>query len=400
MKRIFCLKIAVFISVAMFGLYSCGEKDIMLPDSEMEKSEHNNNVPNTDNPGDGEEKALVEKTYTYSNPLSFSYPYFNGNRNVMQTELRDPCIIREGDTYYLIYTHYPFTHHTSMDTSKPDMNSSPGIRLYVSNDNMQTWQFADWLVKSSELPDDCPYKHRFWAPEIHKLNGKYYLIFTADNWIDPAYCPNGENGLYAFIGVADQITGPYNNITYLPYGACDTSLFADDNGRTFAIMPKGANQYIREIDLTKLGQGELSWIGAERLVMDRMQQYPANDMPDNIEGPWLIKRDGKFILFMATSYRNVEPNEYWTEVAVSDRLYGPYTVSRKIYPGGHTAVFTGPDNKDWLSVRGEERNAGFTKLNIDPIPFTDDWLLDPFEMTVGVRTITYWEEGGPSDGIY
>ena len=36
-------------------------------------------------------------------------------------------------------------------------------------------------MKSSELPEDCPYKHRFWAPEIHKIGGRFYLIFTADN---------------------------------------------------------------------------------------------------------------------------------------------------------------------------------------------------------------------------
>jgi GH43 family beta-xylosidase len=23
---------------------------------------------------------------------------------------------------------------------------------------------------------DCPYKHRFWAPEIHRIAGKFYLI--------------------------------------------------------------------------------------------------------------------------------------------------------------------------------------------------------------------------------
>jgi beta-xylosidase len=79
---------------------------------------------------------------------------------------------------------YPFSHHTGKDESKPDMNSSPGIKLYRSSDLLD-WEFVDWLVKSSELPEDCPYKHRFWSPEIRMINGKYYLTFTADNWVKP-----------------------------------------------------------------------------------------------------------------------------------------------------------------------------------------------------------------------
>ena len=114
----------------------------------------------------------TEKTFSYENPSTFSYIYDNGKTTDTITELRDPCIIREGDTYYLVFTHFPFTHHTSKDESKPDMNSSPGIRLYSSKD-LKNWTFEKWLVKSSELPEDCPYKHRFWAPEIHKIKNKF-----------------------------------------------------------------------------------------------------------------------------------------------------------------------------------------------------------------------------------
>ena len=77
---------------------------------------------------------VAPSSFTYQNPLVFSYPYFDGTRERTITELRDPAIIREGDTYYLVFTHFPFTHHTSRDPGKPDYNSSPGIRLYSSTD--------------------------------------------------------------------------------------------------------------------------------------------------------------------------------------------------------------------------------------------------------------------------
>lgn len=40
----------------------------------------------------------------------FRIPISTGKRKQIKTELRDPCIMRDGDTYYLVYTHFPFTH--------------------------------------------------------------------------------------------------------------------------------------------------------------------------------------------------------------------------------------------------------------------------------------------------
>ena len=121
--------------------------------------------------------------FTYENPISFAYPYDDGTRERTITELRDPAIIREGDRYYLTFTVFPFTHSTSRDPKKPDYNSSPGIRLYSSSD-LKNWKFENWLVKSSDLPEDCPYKHRFWAPEIHKIKGRF-LSHLHGRQLDP-----------------------------------------------------------------------------------------------------------------------------------------------------------------------------------------------------------------------
>lgn len=336
-----------------------------------------------------------ERSFNWSNPLNFQYSYIIDNDgNTKETkELRDPCIIREGDTYYLVFTHWPFTHHTSKDENKPDYNSSPGIRMYSTRD-FKNFTFENWLVKSSELPMRCPYKHRFWAPEIHKINGKYYLIFTADNWISEAYCPNKENGLYAFVGVATNITGPYEHITYIDGGACDTGLFQDEDGTVYAIMPKGNKQWIQEIDLSKLEQGEVKLLGEATCVLsnENPNHYPQDDMPGTVEGPWLVKRAGKYVLFSACNYPEGDSKGYFTEVAVSDALYGPYTAYHRVFPGGHIAVFTGPNDKDWFSVRGEKPGqAGFAELNISPIPFMDDLdNIQPFPLVAGEQTVT-WE---------
>lgn len=53
----------------------------------------------------------------------------------------------------------------------------------------------------------------------------------------------------AFVGVADNVTGPYGHITWLEGAGCDSTLFVDDDGKTYAIMPFG-DTYIQEADLT------------------------------------------------------------------------------------------------------------------------------------------------------
>lgn len=100
------------------------------------------------------------------------------------------------------------------------------------------------------MPENCPYKNRFWAPEIHKISGRFYLIFTADNWLRKEFNPAGTWGSagYAFVGVADRITGPYRHISWLRGAGCDTTLFGDADGRTYAFIPRG-NIDVQEVDL-------------------------------------------------------------------------------------------------------------------------------------------------------
>lgn len=313
--------------------------------------------------------------FEYSNPLPFQY---TEGQSEPRTELRDPAIIREGNLYYLTFTAYPFTHSTSRDPGKPDYNSSPGITLYSSSD-LKNWKFEKWLVKSSELPDDCPYKHRFWAPEIHKINGRFYLVFTADNWIKDEYNKGGKIGAYvAFVGVSERVDGPYEHITWLKGAGCDTTLFGDDDGKTYAIMPFG-NEYIQEVDLNGIEKGDIKLTGERKMIVARdNRDVGKQTSPDYMEGPWMIKHGGKYILFTASPYREPKDGKqastppdlkygYWVGTAVADNIRGPYRKQPQVFPGGHIAVFHGPDGKEWFSYRGESGGKGHGKLCIIPI---------------------------------
>jgi len=341
-----------------------------------------------------EKTSLAKKAFTYENPLNFSYPYFNGTTEKTISELRDPCIIRDDDTYYLIFTHFPFTHHTSRDSTKIDYNSSPGIRLYSSKD-LKTWKFESWLIKSSELPVNCPYKHRFWAPEIRKINGRFYLVFYSDNWIRKEYNVDGEMGYEAFIGVADKITGPYSHISWLKGGGCDTQVFGDDNGKTYAVMPF-KNEYVQEVDLKNIDKEDIKLIGERKMVIAcDNSDIGKKTSPNYMEGPWMIKRKGKYILFTASPYpkqnkdgsaMDLEPG-YWVGAGVADNIWGPYKKQPQVFMGGHIAVFTGPDGKEWYSYRGESGGKSQGKLCIDPVLFEKDGSVKPSIPSTGPVTI-------------
>lgn len=306
--------------------------------------------------------------FQWSNPI-----YFEGRGgDIGRSAVRDPVIIRDGNTYYLVYTVWPFANREEKRMSLPDRGSSPGIKMFSSRD-LKTWVFEKWLLKSSDLPENCPYKHRFWAPEIHKINGKFYLVFTADNWLKNEYNSAGRWGTagWAFVGVADKITGPYEHITWIPGTGCDTTLFGDTNGQTYAFTPRG-NIEMQEIDLSKLTEGKVSLLGLPQQVIScDNSDIGMKSHPEYLEGPWVTRTAGKYYLFYAAPYSEKKfPAEqgYWTGVAYADNIKGPWTKDKRgrVFLGGHLAVFEGPDGRNWFSYRGEGIGPTFGYLCIDP----------------------------------
>jgi beta-xylosidase len=313
--------------------------------------------------------ACHASDFAWSNPLPFAY---TEGQTAPRSEVRDPCIVREGDTYYLVFTMYPFRNREEKFLNEPNQGGSPGIALYSSRD-LKSWKFANWLVKSAELPENCPYKNRFWAPEIHKLSGKFYLIFTADNWLKNAFNPAGTWGTagWAFVGVANKITGPYEHITWIRGAGCDTTLFGDGAGRTYACIPRG-NLDVQEIDLTRLAQGEVQLLGKpQRIVTADNRDIGVAAKPEYLEGPWVEQIGAKYCLFYAEIYRDKAFPDwlgYWTGVAYADQPLGPWRKDPrgKLFPGGHLAVFDGPDGRKWFSFRGESPGPAHGKLGLAP----------------------------------
>lgn len=358
-------------------------------------------------------KKTENKTFTYQNPIS---------KGIDSKGLRDCQVLKEGDWWYLTGTAYP---HWAGSEKNGELNK--GVPLYKSKD-LENWQFVNYIV---ERPDSTQwYYRRFWAPEIQKINGKFYAIFNCRN------AKAGYEWQHAGYAVADNIEGPYKVVTKdapLTRGN-DLTLFEDDDKRTYAFWHtiKSDGSFwmgSAEIDLetakfistpkmaitTGKADFELDKDG-KPIVIFRLGRHQKKITKcyewdsQGIEGAYVIKREGTYYLFYSSWTRGYEIgyatskniNGPWTK-AKNNPIYGgsnPSVCKRRgiAYEGnpdnpfvavGHNEVFTGPDGNLWISCHGQKKDDHTPFLVIDPIKFSPEGEIVKSEPSYTSQTIKY-----------
>ena len=276
-----------------------------------------------------------------------------------------------------------------------DSLGNAGFRLYVS-DNLKDWKPGPWIMEQSGIPQEAWYRKLFWAPEIHKINGKWYFTYNCDGTQafdrDLYMEPHGSG-----ISVADEITGPYKILAKKPltsWPSNDLTLFEDDNGKVYAFFNNGFfdlkkhpelkhSIFVAEVDLEK---GELKEVPHPLLTQE------GGFEAKGIEGAHVVKKEGIYYLF----YSGFEGG-YAVGYATAKNVYGPYTRAansplfgaqwdgalvrnREVIRGidqpyreiGHNQVFKGPDGNYWTSchayLKGGDNMFG-AMLIMDPLDF-------------------------------
>jgi beta-xylosidase len=289
--------------------------------------------------------------FTYTNPIT---------RDPSQS-MRDHQILKVGDTWYMTGSTPPYW-------TLPN----PGVRLFTSRDLLH-WTFHSWLIDASKLSDDCFYRGRFWAPEIHRAHNRFYLTVNTGNRGDRGEQYATPHAVVLF--VADRVTGPYELLTKKgPIGKefrNDASLFTDDDGRSY-LYCSGGGLWQAEIDL-KTGK-LFGRDDAESICGPRDAGNP-DWMHGGIEGPFVIKRVGVYYMFFSAWTRGYEvgvmraahPLGPW-KLMPNSPILGTrkrhYREPQMIKGGyahiqfedtrdpfvetGHCAIFEGPDGKDWV----------------------------------------------------
>ena len=245
-----------------------------------------------------------------------------GNYKNPVIEGADPFLLFDGEKYY----HYA--------TSAPD-----GFIVHSSKD-LSEWKDEGYCLKAGEnvVGDKC-----FWAPEIKYRDGKYYMVYVANE--------------HLAVAVADKPTGPFvcpEKQWLSQKNAIDGSYFIDDDGRIYLYYVRfdGGNVIygapmsdmltLQEDTERELIRAGLAW---------------ETRMGNVAEGPYMLKHNGKYYLtYTANDYRS---QDYAVGYAVSDSPMGPFVkydgnpILKKdgvIFGPGHHSFTTSPDGKSLLIV--------------------------------------------------
>lgn len=214
-------------------------------------------------------------------------------------------------------------------------NATDGIEVYSSSD-LKSWQGPVGVHEGLALHKSDVWAYRwFWAPEVYRVNGKFYMYYSADEHI----C----------VAISDSPLGPFKQQILKPLiegeKCIDNSLFIDDDGAPYLLFDRfndGLNIWVAEL------KDNLIEIKAETMSKCiNVSQSWEEVWPRVNEGAFVIKhRDTYVMTYSANSY---ESPFYGIGFATATNIKGPWTkyaqnpILQK--PGdlvgvGHSAMFT------------------------------------------------------------
>lgn len=244
-----------------------------------------------------------------------SLPPVPDYRLLFDEPLRDPslCLAPDGWYYLTGTTGWPTWWQTN-----------EGIRVWRSRDLIAweplglVWSFERDATWQAAVIDG---QRAIWAPEIHYLQGTFYLAYCL-NW------PGGGTGLLR--SLSGTAAGPYEDCHPAGplTGEIDASLFVDDDGSVWFVYQNGKIARLRE-DLSGLAE-------PPRLLA------PSNGPQVGFEGATIAKIDGRYHL-LAADFTG-DPTGYHCLAASSDSLLGPYGPRYvAVTHGGHNVLFRDRD---------------------------------------------------------
>lgn len=134
--------------------------------------------------------------------------------HIKDIRIRDPFIFMEDGRYYLLGT----TRKTE-DPVGACWNEGSDLTLYSSKD-LNTFENCGSLIKEGTLRDYT----QIWAPEIHKYNGRYYMLVSVFQ---------KEKGRGCLFLQSESVRGPFalltgEYITPQDWWCLDATLFLKD----------------------------------------------------------------------------------------------------------------------------------------------------------------------------
>ncbi len=199
----------------------------------------------------------------------------------------DPFVLEYKGKYYLYAT-----------------NADDGFKVY-SSDNLAVWQDEGYCLKKGDVIGE----KWFWAPEVMEKDGKFYMVYVAEE--------------HLAIAVSDSPLGPFaqKEKKWLSERcAIDGHFFVDDDGTVYLYYVRFDNGNV--IYMSTLIDN-LSTLDKEneRFLLRADCDWELKDC-DVAEGPFVLKHKGKYYLTYSANHTRSE--DYAVGYAISDSPYGPF----------------------------------------------------------------------------
>jgi GH43 family beta-xylosidase len=311
------------------------------------------------------------------------------------------------------YLSEPAAHSTGTFTN-PLLPSGPdpwvtykdGYYYYMNStgDNLTLWKtrsVVDLKNATKKVvwtpPATGPYSHDLWAPEIHFLNGKWYIYFAADAstnqthrlWVVENPSPDPLAGEWTFKGKVTDASDRWaidgsvfedQGKLYLIWSGWD----GDTNGIQNIYIARMKNPWTVESARLRVSTPEYPW----EKVGDVDQKKNPEDPPhiDVNEGPEILQHDDKIFLIYSASACWTDYYELGMVTAISGSdLLNPSSWKKSprpvfqaapengVYATGHNSFFQSPDGKQsWILYHANPESGQGCGLHRSPRaqPFT------------------------------
>lgn len=265
---------------------------------------------------------------------------------ITDINIRDPFILKEGDTYYLYGTR-----------AKNFGKNVGGFDVYQSKD-LKTWSEPIECFNSTENG----FNHEVnWAPEVHKYKGKFYMFATFTK----------ENGLRGvFILKSDTPKGPFvkhspKSVTPEEWECLDGTLYINKKGEPYLVF---CHEHTQIIDGTvcyvRLSDDLTHAIGESTYMFSGSTPKWADKKPTGehyiTDGPFMYRTSGDELLLIWSTFIN---HQYAQCVAKSDNgeIDGNFVHLEPLITndGGHGMIFQA-DNKLMLTFHSPNQ-TGFER---------------------------------------
>ena len=215
----------------------------------------------------------------------------NGRQAGSELALADPCVLLDDGVYYAYGTYSP-----------------DGILVYQSED-LRTWKPCGHALHKSNTTEN----QKFWAPEVVKRNGQYYMYYSANERL--------------YVAVSQSPLGPFRQVAgpMLDEGSIDGSPFLDDDGKWYFFLVrfrKGNQIWVARMTDDGLGLQKETLhlcVSAEDEWEKDDAHFPGCRVA---EGPNVWKHDGRY--YLTYSANHYQSHKYGVGVAVSENILGSW----------------------------------------------------------------------------